>query len=486
VVAVAQPWRDAALVAAAKVGVSALVLGSGFRAISDDDYARVVIAQRFAAAPALDPSGTSWLPLPFWIHGLVMAIAGRTLEVARATSLLLGVIAAVLVYVAARWLAVPRPGALAGGLIACAIPYAAWLGVATVPDGPTAALILLGAASASSTDLKTRAAGGLSLLAAALCRYEAWPVAAAFAALTAYDAYCCRSRALVAAAVMPLAGPVGWMIHGAVNHGSPLFFVARVAAYRRALGASPASLLSGLTDYPLRLVRCEPELVGLSAVAVAAAWLLRRPLPLGRYRRLWLLLGALLVFLVAGDLRDTAPTHHPERALLALWLGMAILVGDLLVQAWRAARPGQRWVALAAVAVLIAATGVSRASCGCRDGFVDRSAEVAIGRAAQALAPTRKGRLLVDTEDFGFFAVVAGFAQPERAAPFDPRDPRQPPRDDAFAATRALRERLHAERASWFVATQPHASVARTCGRVLAENARLVLLEVKPCWTARR
>jgi len=42
-------WTDAAAVVAAKITVSAVVLWTGFRAISDDDYSRIVIAQSFAA-----------------------------------------------------------------------------------------------------------------------------------------------------------------------------------------------------------------------------------------------------------------------------------------------------------------------------------------------------------------------------------------------------------------------------------------------------
>ncbi len=60
---------DAVGVGVAKLVASLAVLGSGFRAVSEDDYARIVIAQRFAAAPRLDPSGTRWLPLPFWLYG---------------------------------------------------------------------------------------------------------------------------------------------------------------------------------------------------------------------------------------------------------------------------------------------------------------------------------------------------------------------------------------------------------------------------------
>ena len=63
-----------------------LVLALGFDHVSDDDYARVTIAQSFAHAPRLDPSGTSWLPFPFWALGSVMAVFGRSLEVARAAT----------------------------------------------------------------------------------------------------------------------------------------------------------------------------------------------------------------------------------------------------------------------------------------------------------------------------------------------------------------------------------------------------------------
>ena len=90
--------------ALARVCVSLFVLGSGFRAISDDDYSRVVIAARFAQHPSLDPSGTSWLPLPFWLYGVPMAIFGDSLSTARVVAVLLGAGSSVLVWVAARQL----------------------------------------------------------------------------------------------------------------------------------------------------------------------------------------------------------------------------------------------------------------------------------------------------------------------------------------------------------------------------------------------
>src|SRR5438105_4470054 len=99
---------DLAIAAGIKLAVSLATLGLGFRAVSDDDFARVVIAERWAAAPALDPSGTSWLPLPFWINGAMLALFGRSLDVARVVAVALGVGSIAIVLVAAKWMGATR------------------------------------------------------------------------------------------------------------------------------------------------------------------------------------------------------------------------------------------------------------------------------------------------------------------------------------------------------------------------------------------
>src|SRR5262245_7983352 len=124
--------RDAGLVLLLKAAASALVLALGFRAVSDDDFARVVIAEQWAHAPRLDPSGTSWLPWPFWVTGAALLGLGRSLLVARGIALLLGVGAALVVYVAAHWITGDRAAARAGAVIAAVFPWSARLGVATV------------------------------------------------------------------------------------------------------------------------------------------------------------------------------------------------------------------------------------------------------------------------------------------------------------------------------------------------------------------
>ncbi|MBW2459757.1 MAG: hypothetical protein JRI68_35025, partial [Deltaproteobacteria bacterium] len=102
------------LVVGLKALVGAVVLMGGFRAVSDDDFARVVLAQQWAFDPQLDPTGTSWLPLPFWLYGGVMTVFGTSLDVARITAFALGLASAVLLYGAARLLVEDVREALVG------------------------------------------------------------------------------------------------------------------------------------------------------------------------------------------------------------------------------------------------------------------------------------------------------------------------------------------------------------------------------------
>src|SRR5262249_43936486 len=118
-----------------------------------------------------------------------------------------------------------------------------------------------------------------------------------------------------------LVPPALWMLHGAIAHGSPLFFLHRVAAYRTALGGRE-SVLGSLTAYPAALIRTEPEIV----LGAAAAMVLRRG-RLRRFVRPATVLVAVLAFLTVGRLVGGAPTHHDERPLLVVFWGLAVVVG---------------------------------------------------------------------------------------------------------------------------------------------------------------
>lgn len=453
--------RDVLLVALTKALASAIVLATGFRAVSDDDFARVVIAQAWAHAPKLDPSGTSWLPFPFWIQGAVLAIAGRSLDVARATALVFGVASALLVYVAARWITRDSRAALCGAVLAAIFPWSARLGVATVPELPTAALTLLALASLAPGEganpvASRRLLGALALFAATLSRYEPWPIAAGFALLSLADAR--RARALdrprlVASAALALAGPTAWIAWNHRAHGEALHFLTRVAAYKKALGAgNDESALTRFFAYPLALVRAEPELFAVLVVLLALAWMTHLPalrLHLARFARPVVFVLAQIAALSLAMVNDGAPTHHPERAVLVAMLLAAVIAGDLAASLL--ASPSTRSTALAAtaVAVLLAAL-VIRPRITANESFTARANEVAIGRVARAR--TRPGeRVLVEVADYGHLAIVAALARPEDAVLDRSIDPRDPAALSSFDAVHVLFGRLERAGASWAI-----------------------------------
>jgi Dolichyl-phosphate-mannose-protein mannosyltransferase len=467
--------KDAVAVALAKATVSLLVLATGFRALSDDDFARIVIAERFARAPSFDPSGTSWLPFPFWLNGAVMALFGSSVEVARVTAFALGVLAICLVWLAATWLGLGRRAALAGAVIAATFPYSAWLGVATVPEAFTAALTLLGVASLSAGDTR-RLWGALALALACLSRYGPWPIAATFALITALDAARARRPALFAGALLATLGALGWIGYGALHHHDAFFFVARVSAYRRAIGAGNLPLFRAVASFPAMIVRCEPEVVSGALLGIAALLATRQRGPFSRFARVALALAALVLFLIVGDVRDGAPTHHAERVLLPVWFALSLFAADALLSAApELSARGRTGVGLAGAALVGLAALVVRPWYAARDSFIDRRAEVEIGRAARQAA-TASDRLLVDAPDFGYFAIIAGFGSPDRAEPVDDHDPRSPRPADAFASEGALVERVARARATLLATRGGHAALARALGPVLGEKGGLVLL----------
>ncbi len=471
-------WRpaalDLALCAALKAAASALVLLSGFRAISDDDYARVVIAERFADAPALDPSGTSWLPFPFYGYGAALRLFGASLDVARAVACASGVLGVSLVLYAARLLKLTRGYAVMAALLGGLLPYSLYLGAATIPEAITSALMLFAAATLVREDA-LRFCGAAALFIATGSRYEAWPLALVFAAISAHDAYKLRAnaRTLALSAALALAFPAAWLLHGVVRHGDALFFVARVSAYRAALGPD-ATLAARLLRTPFALFSAEPEIM-LAGVA-ALSWLL---LTARSERRLWLRallpLAAVFAFLVLGDARGAAPTHHGERALLSLWLAAGLLVARALEGLSSASRHARALAAVVAAAAL--AFGFVVRGHAPRAPFVDRALAEDVGWRARRAAP----RLAIDAPDFSFFAVQAAFGAPQRTLVLDDRDPRRPrPLDLLALDAEALRERLLKTHTSWLALPRSRAPLAHDLGRISEGNSEWVLLQLQP------
>jgi hypothetical protein len=466
---------EAGLLCLLRVLVCATLYASGFRALSDDDYARISIAQRFAASPSIDPSQTSWLPAPFWAYGAAFRVFGTGLHVAQVTAVALSCAATLLVYVAARVLGACRPAAFVGAALSTLLPYSAVLGAAALPEVPCGALILFGATTLASTKRDTRALGGLALCVACLSRYEAWPVAVAFAIFGVWDAARTRQATLLAGAGLALLGPALWLLTGRLEHGDALFFVARVANYRRALGAdTTGSLTQQLLEYPSLLLRAEPELFGLFAVVALAEWRHVARGELAPYRRAGLALLALLAFMVFGSVRDGVPTHHAARVLLPLWFFTCVACGHGLAHRIARTAWGAR-ISLIAVSIAAIALGLlAKPKLSPVEGFAERARELEAGTEAERRRATK---LAIDTPDYGYFAVQAGLGSPAQSSVLDDHDPRHSRTGDPFADGAALSRALRAQQARFLIATREHTPLASQVCAELWRNSGFTLLE---------
>lgn len=414
------------------VAQSALVLSlwaSGFTAVSDDDAARVVISQTFAAHPSWDPSGTSWLPIPFLFNGTLMWFTEASLDVARAAALLSSLGACGLLFAAARILGASPLSAAVAVIFSASLPLTRHLAGATVPEYLTAACVVFAASTLSphsgiSWERKgwLGLLGGGALFVACGSRYEPWPASAAFAIAQLISLRNSSKKGLVlSSAVLASAFPLLWVLHGQASHGDPLFFVKRVVDYRVALGGD-GSLSEALLTYPRALLLAEPE--GILALLFASlAFLIpgASAKSLGFPVRAGIPLLVLLLVLICGAVREGAPTHHPERALLSCYLFSGVALGALWTQAPRAART-RLSLFLGAGAIL--GLGLRSAGAYERQPFVNRRHEEAAGRWISAHLPESE-KVALALSDYGYFSVMAAAKGPGRFEVLEKHDPRE-------------------------------------------------------------
>jgi hypothetical protein len=410
---VKRDFADVIALVAAKLALGALVLHLGFSHVSDDDYARTVIAERFAYSPHLDPSGTSWLPLPFWINGAAMMLFGRSLGVARGVAVALGALSVAAPYAVMRVVGTPRWVAVTATAIAMALPWSAWLGVATVPEAWTGALA--GAAMLGIAQPRARGWASAALFAASLSRYETWPACSALALLCGTAALRGHApRRNLALALVAILGPLLWMLWNAHAHGSALHFFARVSAFRRASGAAERPLRDKLLAYPVALITETPDAAVLGVIGVAGIC------ASATLRRRWLVAAACvlatLAFLILGDVHDGAPTHHPERALSPLWWVLIAMGVDAIGRAlahWSGSSARAGGALLAASAVAWSASVPYRLSRPPGETQAERR-DVAIAR---GLDMRRRNTSAADITPCSFehFALIAAWGRPEAA-----------------------------------------------------------------------
>lgn len=440
----------AALVCSVYVIAALLARTIGTGSVSDDDFARTTIAQSFSHHPRLDPTGTSWLPAPFWLNGVWMIALGPSLDTARWAALLGAAISALLLYVSARWIGASTWRAALASLLPLGIPLVPVLAGAMVPELPTSALITLALCSLVAPTRTRLVVGACSLVVATLSRYESWFVAMYFSiACMCIVARSSRKNArhvswAVASisASIALSGPVCWMAWNAHAHGDALRFVQRVTSFRNAV--SPASTLALLFDYPLAAM-VEGGAILVLAVLVAST-------RAHRWRRLralapaWVGSLVLVLALSVAEVRGGAPTHHPERAISSLWLLCAVSCST-----WRSSNRSRVALAFVGVAALLVGQTYWRGRT-TLDGLADRSNAIRSGvEIARSLRADE--RCLLVARSYDHFATISAIARPWDVEVIVPEgfDPRSHDRDP-LTSVDGLRQAMIDRRATVFVA----------------------------------
>jgi hypothetical protein len=404
---------------AVKLVTAAAVLALGFSHVSDDDFARIAIAQAFAKRPALDPSGTSWLPFPFWVAGATFMAAGRSLAVATGLAIVQSAAAWCVLLHALRREHLRGVSALVGALIGMCLPWNVWLGATLVPEGFVGPLL----AAAIIVAAAPNGLGAALLVICTLSRYESWPVALAIAALWLAQGIRARAGRWVWLSLVAALGTLAWAAWNLHAHGDALHFLARVTRYRQSLHLAPLALAERVAVYPGAVLSVMGPF-GVVALGAMPALLLSP--------RLWGVPLALafvqLVVLIAGELGDGAPTHHPERAVLAIVI-VLIVAGvsgwtSLFTMFARRRTALAMWFvgAGAALAVWGGAWTVRETShFPGRGGWDTRQTQLARGR---ALSPNARYR--VTPCSYEHFALIAAFGRPEQIE-VSPPSVRTPP-----------------------------------------------------------
>jgi hypothetical protein len=348
--------------------------------------------------------------------GSAMIAFGRSLETARNVAMLMSALSCGAVYLALRAAQVARVPAIVATVFAMSLPWSAWLGAASVPEGFTPQLMVIGMVTANAPTLRARSLGGVALLAASLSRYEAWPICALFF-LSGLNAPFLSKR--FAAHATPILGPLAWMAWNLHAHRSATHFLTRVAAYRDAIGASDKDFWEAFLIYPRALlaIGTEPIFLGCFGLIVVC---MRRDL-----RQRWapplFACITLFAFLIYGESRGGAPTHHPERAVLAAAWVLIVLGVDAIFLVGAKATRALTIGGIAAIVVWLALLPPRYSDAPGMSADEDRSTQIARGLDLRARDVKHFSLLPCAYEHF---ALIAAFGMPERVdiAPVSPKE----------------------------------------------------------------
>lgn len=250
-----------------KLFVEILLLASGLRWLTADDYCRTVISWDWLQNPRIY-SGV-WLSLHFWINGIFIWLFKDLTLAPIVANTLFSILTLVFFYLLINKI-FGKPIAVISSLIYCVFPFQVWLSVSGMPESMffffiTAAvyyfIIWYEKSEASNSKYIYLILVALSLNVANLLRYEGWFFTLTFVVLTLILSFRKLGSTKIflvnaAIALLSFLSAFWWLYLNSVEYGDPLFFIRETS--RIYAGMSQAGFWQRFVQYPFFIFYIAP------------------------------------------------------------------------------------------------------------------------------------------------------------------------------------------------------------------------------------
>lgn len=238
-----------------KIIFQAVILYSGYRWLSADDYCRTVKSFEWLQRPVID-SGV-WLTPHFWLNGFVMIFVKDLFTAATIVNFVFSALSLIYFYKGIEF-SFDRKTAFVSSLIFCFFPFQVWLSISGLPESVFFFFIIAGI----YYFIKWKFKGGqmLNLVLSSVCfalsngfRYEGWLFSGVLVLLVLYDIIIEKriTRQILMNFLVSLISfttIIWWLIQNYIDHKNVFFFAEETTKIFKEFNT--AGFLQRLVQYP--------------------------------------------------------------------------------------------------------------------------------------------------------------------------------------------------------------------------------------------
>jgi hypothetical protein len=300
-------WAIIAALVLFKTGFQLIILKSGLRWLTADDYSRTVISWDWLQAPRIF-SGV-WLSLHFWLNGLFIALFRDLTFAPIIANTLFSILTLVYLYLLFEGL-FNRQIAILSCLIYSVFPFQVWLSTSGMPESIFFFFVTAGVYYfikwCSSYKLSYLGIAIIAFNIANLLRYEGWMFSLTFIIFICFLSY---KRFKFAKPFLPnsvlsilsLATAFWWLYQNSVDYGDAFFFIKETTRIFK--DVANAGVVQRIVQYPFFLFYIAPVTTILALWKVYSVLRRRPPFLEGEIKRdslvkLFLLFNLLELFLL--------------------------------------------------------------------------------------------------------------------------------------------------------------------------------------------